>query len=58
MSSKEVMQLSKKADNDQNAVLVAKLLNESIQKYAVRVKRVIFLTNTNGILDANNQTVK
>jgi acetylglutamate kinase len=24
----------------------------------VRVKRVIFLTNTNGILDANNQTVK
>ncbi len=53
LSDEELSKVSSKTDNDKNAVYIAKILQDT----SVKVKRVIYLTNTNWLLDENNKTV-
>ncbi|MDQ7009012.1 MAG: hypothetical protein Q9M94_01840 [Candidatus Gracilibacteria bacterium] len=53
----ELNNVSDKSDNDKNTVYISKLFNNFFEKYFF-IKRVIYLTNFNGLLDEKKQTVK
>ena len=52
----ELNNVSEKSDNDKNTVFVSKIFNKFLKKY-FKIKRVIYLTNTNWLLDKNKNTV-
>ena len=52
----ELNNVSEKSDNDKNTVFVSKIFNKFLKKY-FKIKRVIYLTNTNWLLDENKKTV-
>jgi len=54
LSSNELNNLSDKTDNDKNVIHIS----EALSRYSdVIIKRVIFLTNTDGVLDENKNRV-
>jgi len=53
LSDEELNKVSSKTDNDKNTVYISKILQDT--KY--EIKRVIYLTNTNWLLDKNKETV-
>lgn len=59
MSSAEVDHLSDKTDNDANVTFLTEIMNRSIGDIypGIHISRVVFLTNTRGILDADKKTV-
>ncbi|USN58181.1 MAG: hypothetical protein H6767_07825 [Candidatus Peribacteria bacterium] len=57
-SSKELSALTTKTDNDKNTIFLCKNVEKYREQKQVRVKRVIYLTNTDGLLDEQEQTVK
>jgi len=54
LHSDELNNVSEKSDNDKNTVFVTKVLKKYLD---IDIKRVIYLTNTNGLLDKNKKTV-
>lgn len=57
LSNDELKNLSDRTDNDKNVVHVCKALQEHIDETQLQVKRVIYLTNTNGLLDNDGNTI-
>ncbi len=57
-SEQELKNLSDKTDNDKNTIHVSDTINTYSKQVGLKVKRVIFLTNTHGLLDINKDTVK
>jgi len=54
----ELKNVSLKADNDKNTVHICKVLNIlNKREERIQIKRVIYLTNTNWLLDSNKNTV-
>ncbi len=53
LSDEELNKVSSKTDNDKNAVYISKVLQDT----NVKVKRVIYLTNTNWLLDRDKKTI-
>jgi len=52
----ELNNLSNKTDNDKNTVFLSKIISENLQNKII-IKRVIYLTNTNWLLDKKKKTV-
>ncbi len=57
-SNDELKNLSSKTDNDKNTIHITQVINNYSQEIWIKVKRVIFLTNTNWLLDERWETVK
>lgn len=56
-SNDELKNLSSKTDNDKNTIHITEVINRFTSQTKMRANRVIFLTNTNGLLDSNWETV-
>lgn len=56
-SNDELKNLSSKTDNDKNTVHITDVINNYSHEIWIIVHRVIFLTNTNWLLDENQNTV-
>jgi glutamate 5-kinase len=50
----ELNNVSEKSDNDKNTVFIAKIFNKYLD---IEIKRVIYLTNSNWLLDKEKNTV-
>lgn len=57
-SNDELKNLSSKTDNDKNTIHITQVINNYSKEIWIRVKRVIFLTNTNWLLDDKWQTIQ
>ena len=57
MSSIELSALTNQSDNDKNTVYISEIVNKYQEEIWFRIKRVIFLTNTPGILNEEWKTV-
>jgi glutamate 5-kinase len=53
LSSQELNKLSSKTDNDNNVVHICQAVDNFSRLISFRIRRVIYLTNTNGLLDNN-----
>lgn len=56
-SNDELKNLSNKTDNDKNTIHITEVLNKYANEINLKIHRVIFLTNTNWLLDVNWDTV-
>lgn len=57
-SNDELKNLSSKTDNDKNTIHITEVINEYSYEIWIRINRVIFLTNTNWLLDESQNTVR
>jgi len=57
LSSQELSKVSQKTDNDLNVVYICKIVSDFQKEIDFRIKRIIYLTNTNWLLDQNWNTV-
>ena len=53
LSNDELNNISEKTDNDKNTIYISEVLNTR----NINIKRVIYLTNTDWLLDKNKKTV-
>ena len=56
-SNDELKNLSSKTDNDKNTIHITEVINKYSQEINMKIHRVIYLTNTNWLLDENKNTI-